>query len=240
MAGLTSQNVTGLILAGGRARRMQPVQGGGAPVDKALLRLVGKTLVEHAVGFLAPRVGSLLISANRNHDVYAKYGRVVADDPALGADLGPLAGVASALAVCNSPWLVVIPVDVPVLPTDLIDRLYDAVDHASVGDASVDDGMAVIRPEAGEDGLARVHAGLRSSRLAYATGQDGRAHPLCMLVHRDLHGSLQSYLRDGERKVQTWQECNHAKPVLFEGNERLFFNINTPEDLRRLDTFSES
>ena len=68
--------ITGVILAGGKARRM----GGG---DKGLVDLCGKPLVEHALAALSPQVNAIIINANRNQDRYAVYGYpVVADKQA--------------------------------------------------------------------------------------------------------------------------------------------------------------
>src|SRR3546814_17446908 len=76
----------------------------------------GEPLVAHASRFLAPRVAQLWISANCHTDFYAHYGMVVGDDPRYGSSSGPLAGVASGLAVSATPWLAVVPVGVPALP----------------------------------------------------------------------------------------------------------------------------
>lgn len=117
--------ITGLILAGGQARRMQLP---GRPlVDKGLVEIGGEPLVARMRRYLEPRVTQVWVNANRELDVYARYGRVLVDDPALGENLGPLAGVASALAQIETPWLVVAPVDVVLLPDDLIERLAKAV-----------------------------------------------------------------------------------------------------------------
>ena len=59
--------VTGLLLAGGRGLRM-----GGA--DKGLLEHHGRTLAEAVLQRLAPQVGTVLISANRNLERYAALG----------------------------------------------------------------------------------------------------------------------------------------------------------------------
>jgi molybdopterin-guanine dinucleotide biosynthesis protein A len=114
----------GLILAGGRARRLQ--EPGNAELDKGMLDLHGVPLAGHAARFLSARVSRLWISANRHADFYRRFGDVVADDPEYGADCGPLAGIASVLAVASTPWLAVVPVDVPGLPHDLVERLADA------------------------------------------------------------------------------------------------------------------
>ena len=68
-------DVTGLILAGGRGERM-----GGA--DKGWVVHEGRPLIVSVVERLAPQVGALLISANRNIERYAALGTVVEDDTA--------------------------------------------------------------------------------------------------------------------------------------------------------------
>ena len=59
------RDVTGVVLAGGRARRM-----GGE--DKGLIELAGRRMVEFVVDALRPQVGALLINANRNPEHYRK------------------------------------------------------------------------------------------------------------------------------------------------------------------------
>ena len=128
MPGLAVGPMDGLVLAGGQARRMQPVY--GAPVDKGLLMLDGQPLVARARAYLAPHVQRVYISTNRNAPLYAAYGEPVPDEADL-YDAGPLAGVASGLARCRADWLLVLPVDVVLLPPDLPHRLAQA---ASAGD----------------------------------------------------------------------------------------------------------
>jgi molybdopterin-guanine dinucleotide biosynthesis protein A len=112
------EDVTGVVLAGGRGSRM-----GG--LDKGLQRLDGKPLAQHALERLAPQVGPLLINANRNLEAYAAFGvPVVADAEADFA--GPLAGMLAALQRCATPWLVTVPCDTPHFPRDLVARLHAA------------------------------------------------------------------------------------------------------------------
>lgn len=118
------RRVTGLILAGGAGRRM-----GGA--DKGLVGYRGRPLVAHVVERLTPQVGTLLVSANRNHETYAAFGHPVIPDAE--ADYpGPLAGLAAGLAACTTPWLLCVPCDCPDLPLDLASRLYAAADAAAM------------------------------------------------------------------------------------------------------------
>lgn len=109
------QQVTGLILAGGRGSRM-----GGA--DKGLQLFRGRPLVAHVIERLAPQVGPLLISANRNVGTYGDFGFAVLRD-LTGGFAGPLAGLQAGLAVSATPFLVTAPCDSPGLPGDLAARL---------------------------------------------------------------------------------------------------------------------
>ncbi|MBZ0171894.1 MAG: NTP transferase domain-containing protein, partial [Phycisphaerales bacterium] len=69
------EDVTGVVLAGGLARRM-----GG--VDKGLVSVRGRELVRYVVEALQPQVRDLIVNANRNQEIYARLGfRVVADAP---------------------------------------------------------------------------------------------------------------------------------------------------------------
>jgi molybdenum cofactor guanylyltransferase len=114
--------VTGVILAGGMARRM-----GGQ--DKGLIELAGRPLVAWAIAALRPQVAALIVNANRNHARYRDYGFPVVADRM--ADFqGPLAGFASALAVAETPWIVTVPCDGPCLAPDLVARLCTALTRA--------------------------------------------------------------------------------------------------------------
>jgi molybdopterin-guanine dinucleotide biosynthesis protein A len=111
--------ITGLILAGGRAQRM-----GG--IDKGLVPFMGKPLIEHAIDRLTPQVTAILINANRNQDRYAQYGHaVIADQHPDFA--GPLAGFAAGLEDCKTEYLLSVPCDSPVFPLNLSQRMLEAM-----------------------------------------------------------------------------------------------------------------
>ena len=65
--------VTGVILAGGQARRM-----GGE--DKGLILFNHKPLIAHVITTLKPQVDTLIINANRNAEKYATYKYPVIND----------------------------------------------------------------------------------------------------------------------------------------------------------------
>lgn len=111
--------ITGVILAGGRGRRMQCV-------DKGLVMVEGKPLVEHVINALRPQVSTILISANRNLERYRAYGHpVIADSN--GDHAGPLAGMASGMATATTPYILAVPCDAPRIPVTLAEGLYRAL-----------------------------------------------------------------------------------------------------------------
>lgn len=116
------QSITGLILAGGQGSRM-----GGA--DKGWVDYRGHPLVAHVLARLAPQVGPLLISANRNLERYAAFAAPVLTD-ALPGYPGPLAGLHAGLSACTTPRLVCVPCDAPLFSADLVARLSAALEWA--------------------------------------------------------------------------------------------------------------
>lgn len=145
-------DVAGLVLAGGRGTRV-----GGR--DKGLLRRHGRPMAKQAAQLLAPACRIVAVSANRHLSRYARWADVVvADDPvgaACGRDLlnreiaatgrshpdpgflGPLAGVAAALAVVRCRVLLVCPCDVEDLPADVPARLLRALRRDGRADVAV-------------------------------------------------------------------------------------------------------
>jgi len=112
---ISPDQMTGLILAGGRAQRM-----GG--IDKGLIPFHGKPLIESSIARLKNQVGSILINANRNITKYASYGYPIIMDETPDFS-GPLAGFTAGLKTCQTPYLLTTPCDSPLLPTDLGTKL---------------------------------------------------------------------------------------------------------------------
>ena len=112
---ISSEYITGLILAGGRAQRM-----GG--IDKGLIPFHGKPLIESAISRLKPQVSTILINANRSITKYSHYGYPVLMDETPDFS-GPLAGFSVGLKHCKTPYLLTSPCDSPLLPTDLAEKM---------------------------------------------------------------------------------------------------------------------
>lgn len=116
-------SITGVILAGGRASRM-----GG--VDKGLMALTGKPLIEHVSARLAPQINELLINANRNLERYADLGYHVVSDAQANYS-GPLAGMLSGLRVATTDYILSVPCDCPFVPEDLAERMMQELVRAN-------------------------------------------------------------------------------------------------------------
>ncbi|HCR9736978.1 molybdenum cofactor guanylyltransferase MobA [Citrobacter koseri] len=107
--------ITGVVLAGGKARRM-----GGA--DKGLLELDGKPLWKHVADTLASQLETVVINANRHQDIYQQSGLKVIPD-SLADFPGPLAGMLSVLQQEKGDWFLFCPCDTPYIPRNLVARL---------------------------------------------------------------------------------------------------------------------
>ncbi|MBI5922015.1 MAG: molybdenum cofactor guanylyltransferase [Betaproteobacteria bacterium] len=118
---MNRDKITGVILAGGLARRM-------GHIDKGLLQFRGKSMIAHVIERLAPQVDSLMLNANQNHSAYMALGYPVISD-AVSNFAGPLAGLHAALSACNTPLLVSAPCDSPFLPADLVAMLRTGLDR---------------------------------------------------------------------------------------------------------------
>ena len=117
---ISCQDITGVILAGGRASRM-----GG--VDKGLQNFNGMSLALHTLMRLGPQVSDVMINANRNLSAYESFGASVWPDAS--ADFaGPLSGFLVGLERCETRYLLTVPCDTPRFPLDLAERLAMALE----------------------------------------------------------------------------------------------------------------
>ncbi|MEX0617412.1 MAG: molybdenum cofactor guanylyltransferase MobA [Pseudohongiellaceae bacterium] len=203
--------IRGVILAGGKASRM-------GFVDKALLKLGDREILQHVIDRARPQVDSLAISVNRNSASFDKFGLPCVTD-LRDAYAGPLAGIASAMswhleqAAAPESWLACFPADVPVFPTDLVPRL-----------------LATMK---------------RHQAQVTWTRSNGQVQPLFSLwsfallptivdaMNRKLFGPRQILEELNDAVLEIDSECEPGS----------FFNINTPADLasvKILHRFSET
>ena len=174
-------------------------------VDKGLQPFGGTTMAAHVLARLAPQVATVAINANRNPDAYAAYGVPVWPDDTPDY-AGPLAGLQVGLRRCATTYLLTAPCDSPFLPEDLAARLLDGLRAAGAD-------LAVAVTE--EDGQRQVH-------------------PVFCLLKASLEPVLSAYLDGGGRRMDGWYDRIKVAEVVFDDADA-FRNINTPDELRRLD-----
>lgn len=187
--------ITGVVLAGGLARRM----GGG---DKGLIPFQGQPLAAYALRALSEITDRIVINANRNLAAYRRFGYPVIPDRSTQFD-GPLAGVLSVMKAVEAAYVLTVPCDSPLVQGKLLKRMVTA---------------------------------LRAERAEICVAHDGRrAHPVFMLLKRDLRGSLESYLAKGERKIDAWYRQHKVVQADYSDHPEMFENINTPQELAALE-----
>ena len=106
--------VHGFVLVGGKSSRMG--------VDKALLPFAGRPMVEIAVAKLREFCADVSVVGNRED--LAGYAPVVRE---ARVDVGPAAGIEAGLMAAGQEWSLFIPVDVPLVPGELLRRWAEAV-----------------------------------------------------------------------------------------------------------------
>ncbi|MDG1119240.1 MAG: molybdenum cofactor guanylyltransferase MobA [Flavimaricola sp.] len=113
--------IPGVILAGGRSRRM----GGG---DKAMAMLGQRRLLDHVIDRASRQCAPLALNANGDPDRFAPCPLHVLTDTVTG-HLGPLAGIHTAMGWAEGlghACVVTLAVDTPFFPEDLTARLWAA------------------------------------------------------------------------------------------------------------------
>ncbi len=95
--------------------------------DKGLIPFEGRPMVTELAKRLRSQVSAMIVSANRNAEIYMRLVRCPVVRDITGDHAGPLAGVASAMAVARTKYLMTVPCDAPLLAGDLVFRLYQAM-----------------------------------------------------------------------------------------------------------------
>jgi molybdenum cofactor guanylyltransferase len=134
-------------------------------IDKGLVELNGRPLIEHVIEVIARQARTLLINANRNLVRYQQFGYPVVTD-SLNNYQGPLAGFLAAMEVVQTPYIVTVPCDAPLLANDLVSRLVVARDSTSSEIAVAHDGHR-LQPV-----YALIPVNLKQNLLDYLEGGD--------------------------------------------------------------------
>ena len=198
-------DVTGIILSGGKSTRMG--------VNKSLLSLNGKTVIERVADLMTSVFAEVLMVTNTPEE-YEFIALPKFKD--IYEYKGPLAGIHSGLTHSNSEENFIISCDIPLMKREMIEYIVDYPTSKPV---------TVCRA----DGFIQQLAGRYSKS-----------------VLSEAENSLKNYeeeLRDGEQKKRKCKvlslldkvgaEIIDAEKLSFY-EEYLFFNMNRPEDYRKI------
>ncbi|HFB61767.1 MAG TPA: molybdenum cofactor guanylyltransferase [Bacteroidetes bacterium] len=119
---INKEEVTGIILAGGRSSRMGK--------DKGLCSFRDKPLVSYAVDTLKPLCGEMMISVNHFPEKYAAFGLPVVPDEI--QNIGPMGGLHACLKRSKTQHNLVISCDTPFVSTDVFRLLLQHVENYQV------------------------------------------------------------------------------------------------------------
>ncbi len=127
MTARPTEQIVGVLLAGGQSRRM----GGG---DKGLRLLAGRPMMAHVRDRLAPQAHPIIINANGDPARFAELGLPVVADEVEGY-AGPLAGVLAGLkwAARHEPgarFIATAACDTPFFPANFVPKLIEAAGGA--------------------------------------------------------------------------------------------------------------
>jgi molybdopterin-guanine dinucleotide biosynthesis protein A len=114
------ENLTAIILAGGKSSRMGE--------DKGLMSLFGKSMIEYVLEEAKKLTDKVIIIAN-NSD-YKKYGHPVFTD--LIPNKGPLGGIYTGLTKSETQQNLILSCDVPFVKKELLDFLWEKFDESDV------------------------------------------------------------------------------------------------------------
>ena len=211
--------VTGVILAGGKSRRMGQ--------NKALIQLGENSLIEHVIRRMRLVVDELLLITNSPAE-YAHLNVPMHND--IIPDTGALGGIYTGLTHASHDTVLCVGCDNPFLVPNVLTYLvsvlgeYDAVMPYTYNNNNKD--IGVRNPSHRDDRIT-----LQTLCAAYAK----RCLPIIELM-----------LQESELRVHALAERAHIQRVSpevwqqFDPEGMSFFNINTPEDFERADSYMRS
>lgn len=207
--------ISGLILAGGEGRRM-------SGQDKGLISLLQKPLIEYAIACITPLVDDLSISCNRNQVKYSEYQLpCLADNNVRRSDTknhfsGPMAGIATGLAHAKHEWLLVMPCDTPLMTTQMMAQLLDAINS-------------------GMDEVMKGKAGIGIDLQAIIFSHQG-LQPLHGLYHKSILPLLEERLAENKNALQRLLYSLSGVHILKAKNaSKNFHNANDINELNTIE-----
>jgi molybdopterin-guanine dinucleotide biosynthesis protein A len=194
--------VSGFVLAGGSSTRMG--------LDKVLLPWRGITLMDLALEKLKVVCSKVAICSNRldlsKEIPVLADARVVIDGIDCGL-IGPLGGVLAALEHTRTDWNLFLPVDVPLLPVEMLQRILQQTEHSEA--------LAVVPMVQGK------------AQPLCAAYHRALVPGLRQALQNEIWKVTQALETAAPAEAITWIECADSDA------DRWFLNLNTPRDWER-------
>ena len=190
-----SAPLTAAIIAGGKSRRFGS--------HKALAVVNGKRLIDHAIGLARKIAPHVMLNYSKENYFTAIHDVVfVADEQ---PNCGPLGGIYSVLRAAATPWVAILPCDMPLLPP----AVYDVLRKRRIEQRPV-----VAVSNLGMEPLVSIWPTVLSA-------------PVKSLLNREEY-SLRSAIRKFEGIPVFLPD------VMENYRDEFFLNVNRLDDLRRL------
>lgn len=116
---MIKEEITGIILSGGKSSRMG--------LEKGLVLFNGKPLIQYSINIFKPICDKILISANNQLDDYATFGYEVVEDQVKG--VGPMGGLITCLKKSTTRYNFVLSCDTPFIPSELFNYLLGSIEN---------------------------------------------------------------------------------------------------------------
>jgi molybdenum cofactor guanylyltransferase len=219
-----------IILAGGKGKRFQTAKGKWQ--DKALAELNGKPLLVHAINNIQDTVEEIVVVVDNNElrtnqyretleKFEVKNASIVTDIEARSLS-GPLVAILTGLKATRADYCITIPADVPLLSKKVAEYLFDEINSSLIA--------VPMWPNGRLETLLMVLERQTTLEIAEVLCQLGRSRPDDIIrgIQKALFASPLGKIKELDPELQS------------------FININTPEDLRRLQprqgqgTFAEN
>jgi len=161
----TNTKTTGIILAGGLSKRF-----GG--INKALIQVFDKPLIEHVIDALRPQVSQILISANRNILELSYFGYSVIEDNLKNS--GPLGGIESLIDHVTTDLVIVTTCDTMHIPENFVIELETSrtKNKADIAIAKTDKGIQRLNFSTTKETLSGARDFLKTGNLTVAQWQN--------------------------------------------------------------------
>lgn len=174
-------------------------------VEKGLVELHGKPLVEYAISVLKEVAGNILISSNS--DVYDYNGFKVVHD--IIPNSAPMGGIWSCLEKSETQYNVVLSCDTPFISVDFLEYL---IEHSNDHE--------VVAPWHGGE----------------------KFEPLCAVYKKSISYVFEDFVRKGNFRIPDLFKAVDFKGLLMNENlpfyhDKLFFNINSKNELKEAERF---